>query len=59
MITEKIKQVLDDPSVHNLTKEILRKALTVDMLDAVYDVQLAYECLEDRFKSAVRKSKEN
>lgn len=41
-----IPKILDDPSVHNLTKETIRKGLAQDPVDAYFDVRLAAEALE-------------
>ena len=41
--------VMDDPSVRNLTKDVLRLAETKDALDAYRDVQLAADILQARF----------
>ena len=44
-ISRAIEEVLGDPSVHNFTKDTIRRGLRLDPLDAFYDVQLASEVL--------------
>lgn len=48
MMTPEIEKVLASPSVHNLTKQILRDAMTKDCVDVVYDVELAAKLLRER-----------
>lgn len=45
-LTEAIELVLADPSVHFFTKDTIRHGLSIDPLDAFYDVKLALEVLE-------------
>ncbi len=40
-MTPGIKEVLEDPAVHNLTKDTLRAALDKDIVDAYFDVRMA------------------
>jgi len=44
-ISKAIDEVLKDPSVHNFTKDTIRRGLQLDCLDASRDVQLAAEVL--------------
>jgi hypothetical protein len=43
----KLFVVLNDPSVHNFTKQIIRDGLTKDPVDAVSDVETALEVLKE------------
>ena len=43
---EAVEQILEDPSVHTLTKEIIRRGLDLDCVDAYYDVELAAAVLK-------------
>ena len=43
-----IDKILASSSVHNLTKDILREALTKDPIDAYFDVKLAADALKER-----------
>ena len=43
-----IEAVLASPSVHNLTKDTLRAALTKDLVDAYHDIQLVADLLKAR-----------
>ena len=45
---EKAEGILGDPGVHYFTKKIIEEGLKRDMVDAVYDIKLALEVLEDR-----------
>lgn len=51
-----VEPILNDPTVHNFTKEIIRKGMTLDPVDAVADVRLAlyalHAILEDVQKKA-------
>jgi len=40
------QQALESPSVHNLTKDILRMSANKDIVDRYYDVKLACEILK-------------
>jgi hypothetical protein len=42
-------KVLNDPSVHNFTKQIIRDGLAKDPVDAVGDVKLALKVLKKEF----------
>jgi len=43
-----IQDALTDPTIHNLTKDILRAAIEKDPIDSYFDVQLAADLLKDR-----------
>ena len=43
-----IDKILADPTVHNLTKDTLREALTKDPVDAYYDIKLVADTLKAR-----------
>lgn len=43
-----VQRVLASPSVHTLTKDTLRAALTKDLVDAYYDVKLVADLLKAR-----------
>jgi len=45
---ELYKKVMESPSVHFWTKEIIREGLNKDCVDAVYDVELALKVLRAR-----------
>lgn len=51
--TPRLQDALDDPSVRNLTKDVLRMAMDKDALDAYKDVQLAADILKARFDRLV------
>ena len=51
--TMTMAQAMSDPSVRNLTKDVLRLAETKDALDAYRDVQLAADILKARFDALV------
>lgn len=48
-----LEAAMASPSVHNLTKDILRAAEQKDALDAYRDVQLAADILKVRFDASV------
>jgi hypothetical protein len=48
MKTQRMKECLAAPGVHELTKDILRMAEDKDCVDAYYDVLLAAELLKER-----------
>jgi len=50
MITEKMNDAFESPSVHRLTTEILRLALDRDCVDAYYDTLHAAELLKERME---------
>jgi hypothetical protein len=49
MTETKLFKVLNDPSIHNFTKQIIRDGLKKDPVDAVADVKLALKILKEEF----------
>lgn len=45
--------IMNDPSVHHLTKDILKMAMEKDPLDAYYDVMLAAKVLKAEMEKAL------
>ncbi|KKK65221.1 hypothetical protein LCGC14_2976320 [marine sediment metagenome] len=43
---EAVKDVLADDGVHNLTKDIIRRGLNLDPVDAYFDARLAADVLK-------------
>ena len=43
-------EVLNDPSVRNFTKEIIKKGLDRDIVDSIRDVELALKCLKEMYE---------
>jgi len=46
-LAKKVRAILDDPTVHEFTKDIIRKGLFRDSRDAVKDVELALSILTE------------
>jgi len=46
-LAKKVRAILDDPTVYEFTKDIIRKGLFMDSLDAVNDVELALTVLKE------------
>ncbi len=45
----KIIDIMIDPSIHHFTKQIIRRALEIDPVDAIGDIELALEALKEKF----------
>jgi hypothetical protein len=50
-IDQEIQEVLASNGAHNLLKDILRKGITVDCVDAYHDVKFAADLLRDRMNA--------
>jgi hypothetical protein len=50
-IDQEIQEVLASNGAHNLLKDILRKGITVDCVDAYHDVQFAADLLKQRMNA--------
>lgn len=50
---EKFNHVMRANDVHNFTKEVIRKGVTLDAVDAYYDALLAVEILRARMDAAL------
>lgn len=50
----KINNVLFSDNVHSFAKQVLRLGLTLDGVDAVYDLMLVLECLEAVLNDSLR-----
>lgn len=48
MLTPNIENALASPSIHTLTKDILKAAMGKDCVDAVCDIKLAYDLMRER-----------
>lgn len=46
MKTPTRQQLMNDPTVHRLTKDVLKLSVNKDILDRYYDVKLALEVLK-------------
>ena len=51
---ELYKRVMESPSVHFWTKEIIREGLNKDCVDAVYAVELALKVLRARMEEILK-----
>jgi hypothetical protein len=50
-IDQQIQEVLASNGAHTLLKDILRKGITVDCVDAYHDVQFAAGLLKERMNA--------
>jgi len=57
MITPRMKEVLESPATHNITKRILMDAQELDCVDVAYDVKLAAELLMERCRIILGETK--
>ena len=48
-----IKEIMADPTVHNLTKYVIALAMDKDPVDAYYDVQLALDVIRERMEAVL------
>lgn len=53
-MAKKTRAILDDPCVHEFTKDIIRKGLFMDSLDAVKDTELALSILKEIERNYLR-----
>ena len=56
-MTAATKKILDDPSVRFFTKEIIRTALEKDILDAISDISLARQAMENEYLELIKQFK--
>ena len=55
-VRETALSILSDPTVHNLTKDIIIRGLQLDCLDAARDAQFAFDMLESVRKSCMEEN---